>query len=615
MYSDKTRFTLLWLQRKADFPLRAGTHDGPSRKVFIGAFFFLCDFFSSVPGMSGRPHLLSWPPASNRSSTAATEGNQVLSQSGSLPVEQFDPLDQGNEPAAPQWKQEVNQRLAAHRSRRGSAQDAADSRAKENPRTASARATEAAARVAARYAKAPSYSQLLAGEARAVVRAAGAAAEAARNAQAAAQAVLAGLESGSIDSDLWEPVQEQEVVSHSAIPPAAPPRWLDEPAVETAAQAAPYAGAQPRWEDALPAQQASHDVWSEMRLHPNVEPGQAYRQNQHQESHRHYGRTNRRQTEGELFPEESFDSQDSFGPYDSYDPMGSATVEPVQHLPANLIEFPRELVATRKARPRLAEGPFYDASHHNSQLSIFEVDPDTLAPPAAMQDAAAVAPPEWASIELDHYPDSRFSGVHENPQAYASHPEEAYLAPPPTLASYAPIAVLAGAVEEKPAEELVANEAQLQDRALSSVRKTESAPAVELMVARLSDRLLVGLVDGALVTLAFLAAAVVVIASTAHPPAGRIALLACGCGWLLFGLLYQFLFLSYAEEGTPGMRYARIALCTFDDENPTVEQMRQRIPALVLATVPAGLGLAWALFDGKHLGWHDRLTKTYQRKY
>ena len=112
-----------------------------------------------------------------------------MSQSGSLPnYELFDP--QPNESAAPQWKQEVNQRLAAHRNRRGGAQDAAASRAAENPRTASARAAEAAARVAARYAKAPSYSQLLAGEARAVVRAAGAAAEAARSAQAAAQAVI-----------------------------------------------------------------------------------------------------------------------------------------------------------------------------------------------------------------------------------------------------------------------------------------------------------------------------------------------------------------------------------------------------------------------------------------
>jgi uncharacterized RDD family membrane protein YckC len=93
----------------------------------------------------------------------------------------------------------------------------------------------------------------------------------------------------------------------------------------------------------------------------------------------------------------------------------------------------------------------------------------------------------------------------------------------------------------------------------------------EMLVASFSDRMLAGLVDGALVTLAFLAAAVVVIASTAHPPAGRMALIAIGCGITLFGILYQFLFLSFTEEGTPGMRYARIALCTFEDENPSVE--------------------------------------------
>jgi hypothetical protein len=36
-------------------------------------------------------------------------------------------------------------------------------------------------------------------------------------------------------------------------------------------------------------------------------------------------------------------------------------IEPVQLSHANLIEFPRELVAARKARPRLAEGPLYNA--------------------------------------------------------------------------------------------------------------------------------------------------------------------------------------------------------------------------------------------------------------
>jgi len=543
-----------------------------------------------------------------------------LSQSGSLPAEkfdQFDPFDrQPAESSTPQWKQEVNQRLAAHRSRRGGPQDAADNRTDENPRVASSRAAEAAARVAARYAKAPSYKQLLAGEARAVVRAAGAAAEAARNAQAAAQAVLFGLESGSMASELWEPAaQEPEAESKAGIASApsvqsALPRWQDEPptTVQAAAQMTPYAGAQPRWEEALPvtspAPQAGRDVWSEMRVHPSLEGS------------RHPG-------EGELFPEESFEASgsfESFDPFDAYDPMGSAMVEPVQHLPANLIEFPRELVATRKARPRLAEGPFYDASHHNSQLSIFEVDPASLDAPAAAAQPAAIAPPEWASIELEHPPEPSYTSVSVGPQTQPgySHAAEAYIS-----ATGIPTGYAAVEVEDRAAEEIApalpardeAKAIQYRTPPSGSTPAAANAPAVELLVARLSDRLLAAVVDGALVTLAFLAAAVVVVASTAHPPTGRIALIASGCGWLLFGLLYQFLFLSYAEEGTPGMRYARIALCTFDDDNPTVEQMRLRIPALLMAAVPAGLGLAWAFFDREHLGWHDRLTKTYQRKY
>jgi uncharacterized RDD family membrane protein YckC len=435
-------------------------------------------------------------------------------------------------------------------------------------------------------------------------------------------------------SGLWEPApQEAESVSTPSTASAqmAQPRWQDEApdADEATAQIVPYAGAQPRWEEALPvtapAPQAGRDVWSEMRVHPSQAAVQDHSQNHGHDSRRHYGRGYAPDAEeGELFPEESFDS------YDSYDPMGSATVEPVQHLPANLIEFPRELVATRKARPRLAEGPFYDASHHNSQLSIFEVDPDSLDSPTSSHEAAAtaVAPPEWASIELDQLErraEPRYAAAADSRHAYAgtSYAEEAYVAATEIPAGYAVMSENQGsAVEEMPAGVTPipatnpdVSVAQHQGAPRSSVRIAEDAPAVELLVARLSDRLLAGVVDGALVTLAFLAAAVVVIASTAHPPTGQIALIASGCGWLLFGLLYQFLFLSYAEEGTPGMRYARIALCTFDDDNPTVEQMRIRIPAMMLSALPAGLGMIWACFDADHLGWHDRLTKTYQRKY
>jgi uncharacterized RDD family membrane protein YckC len=81
-----------------------------------------------------------------------------------------------------------------------------------------------------------------------------------------------------------------------------------------------------------------------------------------------------------------------------------------------------------------------------------------------------------------------------------------------------------------------------------------------------------------------------------------------------FCLLYQFLFFKYAE-GTPGMRYAKIALCTFDDENPTRKAMCRRVLFLLLSAAPLGLGFFWAWFDPDRLTWHDRLSRIYQRSY
>jgi uncharacterized RDD family membrane protein YckC len=603
-----------------------------------------------MPGLSGRAHSFGCQRTRNRSERAATEGNQELSKSANLSAQ---PLHSPEEEAAATaaWKQEVNQRLAAHRTRKAGPADAQNARTAGNHRPVSGRAAEAAARVAARYAKAPSYSELLAGEARAVARAAGAAVEAALNAQAAAEAVLAGLESDSFGNGHWEFEEHAEAASTVQAPvqtsvQTGPPRWQDEPPVQVSQVQVPPVAVQARWQETLPVA-TGRDLWSEMRVHPSPEDYRGIRG----EAARHPARQQQRQAgqhrdegryrdEGELFPEESFSASyggynsdgyesvifNSREPFNSSDPVGSATVEPVEHLPANLIEFPRELVATRKARPRLAEGPFYDDSHANSQLSIFEVDPALLAPPQPIYNpaASAVAPPEWASIELQHH--SRGSAeaaadhLNQAEQVYAAKLPEAHSANYSSAIEVAEPAIEEQAVKIEPvATQHPADHAEHAESGASrihySVPAGQEMPVVELLVARLSDRVLAAVVDGALVTLAFLAAAVLVIAATAHPPAGRVALIASGLGLLLFGLLYQFLFLSYAEEGTPGMRYARIALCTFDDENPTREQMRMRIPAAVVAAVPAGLGLLWACFDGDKLGWHDRLTRTYQRKY
>jgi uncharacterized RDD family membrane protein YckC len=79
-------------------------------------------------------------------------------------------------------------------------------------------------------------------------------------------------------------------------------------------------------------------------------------------------------------------------------------------------------------------------------------------------------------------------------------------------------------------------------------------------------------------------------------------------------LVYQLLFFSL-NEATPGMRYARIGLCTFADANPTRREMRRRVLAQMLAVGPLGLGLLWVLLDDDRLGWHDRISRMYQRTY
>ena len=68
-----------------------------------------------------------------------------------------------------------------------------------------------------------------------------------------------------------------------------------------------------------------------------------------------------------------------------------------------------------------------------------------------------------------------------------------------------------------------------------------------------------------------------------------VVLVAAGLVLAGFGLLYQYLFFKYGD-GTPGMRYAKIALCTFEDENPTRKAMCMRVLYVLLSAAPLGLG-------------------------
>lgn len=237
---------------------------------------------------------------------------------------------------------------------------------------------------------------------------------------------------------------------------------------------------------------------------------------------------------------------------------GTAGIEEMQDFDAealqgNLIEFPRELVATRKMRPRLVEGPL--AASRSPQLSIFEVDPGAIS--TAVESAGTEAAPawnqaEWSGIKLDAHP------AHEIAQAAV------------------------------PA----------------------AAEAAEIDLAPLSRRLLALVVDAALISAAVIGAGAMFAWNAAAPLSPKEMGVGAAVAFVAATLLYDLLFFSLAHA-TPGMRYACIGLWTFSNQRPTREQRWRRLGAMALSVLPAGLGLAWSLFDEERLCWHDRLSQTY----
>lgn len=441
---------------------------------------------------------------------------------------------------AASWKQEVNRRLEAHKSRKGGL--AAEPAAYESSHSAASGAAQSvAARVAARYAKAPSYSEMLADEARSAVRAAEAASRAALDLQAAAESVLAGIEAASAaeharSSEPLRVVTSERAFENSWEAQAEPARPIApvRPAAALPVEVDQRQNYGIRWDADLPvrptepmARRTSHGS-----LNPEAAP----------EGWWEHGLHARGGLEEELIE----------------------SVEPLQPIHANLIEFPRELVATRKMRPRRAEGP-YGISASEGQLSIFEVDPGTISiEPEAVSTVPEAAAPSWQTAE---WSDIRL-GEQPMVQPRVETEREEYAAP--------------------------------------------AAPKVEL--APFGLRVMAAVVDGALITGAFLAAAMVAATHVHQMPALKVIEIGSVLALFAIAVLYQTLFLTLAE-GTPGMKYAHIALCTFQDENPAAPQRRKRLVALLLSLLPVGLGIAWAIFDEDHLSWHDRLSGTYLRRF
>jgi hypothetical protein len=223
-------------------------------------------------------------------------------------------------------------------------------------------------------------------------------------------------------------------------------------------------------------------------------------------------------------------------------------------IPANIIEFPRQLVAPRKARPRLAEGPLRDETEPEAQLRIFEVESEQISMEAAV---AVEAASEWQSLQLG-------------------------AAPMEANAATMPIEF-----------------------------------AIEPHTAALHLRMMAALVDCCLMMAAFVGFACMA-TRVAGPGLRALPLPLLGASvtatLTAIFLLYQMLFFTLAES-TPGMRYARIGLCTFGDSNPTRKAMRRRVWAMLMAASPLGLGVIWMALDGEGLGWHDRMTRMYPRAY
>ncbi|MBB5063321.1 putative RDD family membrane protein YckC [Granulicella mallensis] len=422
-------------------------------------------------------------------------------------------------------KQVVAERLAAHRSRRAqelaleAERERATAQIRNQARSGTSRIREA---VAARYEHSVSYREFLAAEAERASQQAQAEAEiAARNARAVAEAQMKLME----ELDQWN---QSEAEAQLESRPGPREVVFEEPRIEAVAERPSGSLTVRMYDDIGAARSATDMTQSQSRSH-HVHPADG---------------------EDEL---DQLDQEIEF----RRAPEFELHLIEAQPIPGNLIEFPRQLVASRKARPRLAEGPLREDAPVEPQLRIFEVEPEQISiEPEATEFSGA---PEWQGLFLD----------------------------PNKVATHAP-----------PAE-------------------AQHHFTLQPQTAPLELRLMAASIDTGCIGIAFLGFAAVV-AKVAGPNLRALSLPLLGvttAGVLLaLFVIFQLLFLSLAEA-TPGMRYARIALCTFGDANPSRKAMRRRVLAMLLAACPLGIGLAWAFLDDERLGWHDRMSKMYQRAY
>jgi uncharacterized RDD family membrane protein YckC len=510
----------------------------------------------------------------------------------------------GSAKSAENLRLQVAERLAAHRSRRNTPTQQA-----VNLTPAPKRNSRIADAVAQRYANSPSYRAVLAAEAERATQQARAAAEvAALNAAAVAQAQQQLLESLQEHTQL-PPLEAPRESPHEqqAQPEASNPLLWSDPAGSSRAFVPPHCTHRP-------AHKPSHRIAPEHQTQDQSHAALTVRLYEDEASAAHidlnvplHSTIPNRVTapqERNAAEETALDEEIAF----RQSPVFEDPVGPAMPLPANLIEFPRQLVAPRKARPRYAEGPLRAdevPAPGDGQLRIFEVDlrqiSTTPAPDAAPQ-------PQWSSLWLDTPESSaRFTFAPQLPASSTAELDPVALAPPD--AEYHPEASAA----PRPLIDVASIPCRLMAVALDGAILLTALAAFTSSFVAVTFRAPLSTVTESL----SLAHGPLHLASQIASQTGlqlRPALLTCVLTLLLLHLLYQTLFFTFSES-TPGMRAVRIALCTFDDENPTRSLLRRRVLAVLISACPLGLGLLWAAFDEDRLTWHDRITRSYQRTY
>jgi uncharacterized RDD family membrane protein YckC len=499
------------------------------------------------------------------------------------------------------WKHEITERLDRYRAHRP--QTAA--KPSPPPRThADSRATKIARAVASRYASAPTYSELIAAET--------ARAEALMAEQRAQQATETADTAGNLFQDLDTETSAQPSPSISDATSASIRSTADR---EPATSMVPGTAVMPRFAERS----------REMRLH-----------------------------QAEPEPEPSLE-----------DLLASALVEPRAMLPSKLIEFPRELISPRRARPHLPEDPTRAQAslypeESPAQLRIFEVQPESEA--QAQVEAAIhseLKPMAEEAAQAQRKAIEEFVAGVQNSVSAAIRSEVAKKAEPETDEIPTVQATTREHVKEAFSQRSSASEAQARSRAVpsnstatsksarpigskssttassnfrglewasisldkepaTSSRKAQPAVSeyVPFMVdpASIDRRVMAFAVDFAAVTAGFMGFLVVFVASTPHLPTGLTAAALAGVVYIALWVLYQMLFFSLSGA-TAGMLYAHIALCTFDDQNPTRPALQRRLAAWWVSLLPLGIGFLWCFVDEDNLCWHDRITRTYQREY